>query len=137
MCTVGFVIVTFYLFDPFSVSKIIRWKYWARYFDHENETVDRVLTISELFTRPWSTCNNWICSKLFSSVFYKPSLCRPIMAPPPSVSAHHVIVDSGGFISNAPIKDLAPNVYCIQEVVNEIKDKATKQRLQVIVTCQN
>ena len=58
------------------------------------------------------------------------------MAPPPSVSAHHVIVDSGGFISNAPIKDLAPNVYCIQEVVNEIKDKATKQRLQVNVTCQ-
>jgi len=54
------------------------------------------------------------------------------MAPPPSVSAHHVIVDSGGFISNAPIKDLAPNVYCIQEVVNEIKDKATKQRLQVL-----
>lgn len=55
------------------------------------------------------------------------------MAPPPSsVSAHHVIVDSGGFIANAPIKDLAPNVYCIQEVVNEIKDKATKQRLQVL-----
>ena len=52
MCTVGFVIVTFYLFDPFSVSKIIRWKYWARYFDHENETVDRVLTISELLTQP-------------------------------------------------------------------------------------
>jgi len=56
------------------------------------------------------------------------------MAPPSSssVCAHHVIVDSGGFISNAPIKDLAPNVYCIQEVVNEIKDKATKQRLQVL-----
>merc|ERR1719334_1696013 len=49
-----------------------------------------------------------------------------------SVCAHHVIVDSGGFISNAPIKDLSSNVYCIQDVVNEIKDKATKQRLQVL-----
>ena len=61
------------------------------------------------------------------------------MAPPPSsVSAHHVIVDSGGFIANAPIKDLAPNVYCIQEVVNEIKDKATKQRLQAnVANCRS
>jgi len=49
-----------------------------------------------------------------------------------SVCAHHVIVDSGGFISNAPIKDLSSNVYCVQDVVNEIKDKATKQRLQVL-----
>lgn len=54
------------------------------------------------------------------------------MAPSSSMSAHHVIVDSGGFIANAPIKDLAPNVYCTQDVVNEIKDKATKQRLQVL-----
>merc|ERR1719334_2409229 len=53
-------------------------------------------------------------------------------SPSSSMSAHHVIVDSGGFISNAPIKDLASNVYCIQEVVDEIKDKATKQRLQVL-----
>merc|ERR1719334_1017398 len=53
-------------------------------------------------------------------------------SPSSSMSAHHIIVDSGGFISNAPIKDLAPNVYCTQDVVNEIKDKATKQRLQVL-----
>ena len=96
----------------------------------------------------WTVQNNlsWILLFLLFSVltlwgvrhlsYHLPSSLAN-MAPPftssssSSMSAHHVIVDSGGFISNAPIKDMAPNVYCTQDVVNEIKDKATKQRLQV------
>ncbi|XP_013380649.1 RNA-binding protein NOB1 [Lingula anatina] len=44
----------------------------------------------------------------------------------------HLVVDSGAFIRNAPIKDIGETVYTIEEVVNEIRDKATKQRLQVL-----
>lgn len=47
-------------------------------------------------------------------------------------SVKHVVVDSGGFIKNAPLKDIAAKIYSIQDVVNEIKDKATRQRLQVL-----
>jgi len=47
-------------------------------------------------------------------------------------SVKHVVVDSGGFIKNAPLKDIAEKVYSIQDVVNEITDKATRQRLQVL-----
>jgi len=45
---------------------------------------------------------------------------------------HHLVVDSGGFIKNAPVKDLGENVYTIREVVTEIRDKPTRQRLQVL-----
>jgi len=47
-------------------------------------------------------------------------------------SVKHVVVDSGGFIKNAPLKDIAEKVHSIQDVVNEITDKATRQRLQVL-----
>ncbi|XP_045193353.2 RNA-binding protein NOB1-like [Mercenaria mercenaria] len=44
----------------------------------------------------------------------------------------HVVLDSGAFIKNVKVQDIAENVYTIPEVVSEIKDKATKQRLQVL-----
>jgi len=43
-----------------------------------------------------------------------------------------VIVDSGAFIRNAPVKDIGKNAYTISDVVSEIRDKATRQRLQVL-----
>ncbi|XP_066290875.1 RNA-binding protein NOB1-like [Branchiostoma lanceolatum] len=44
----------------------------------------------------------------------------------------HVVVDSGAFIRNAPIRDIAENVYSLHGVVSEIRDKETKQRLEVL-----
>jgi RNA-binding protein NOB1 len=42
------------------------------------------------------------------------------------------VVDAGAFIRGAPLQDLSENVYTIDEVVNEIRDKATLQRLQCL-----
>nr|ACO15470.1 RNA-binding protein NOB1 [Caligus clemensi] len=44
----------------------------------------------------------------------------------------HLIVDSGGFIRNAPLGSLSGGVISLYEVVDEIKDKSTKERLQVL-----
>lgn len=44
----------------------------------------------------------------------------------------HLVVDSGGFIKNAALQEIGENIYTVAEVVSEIKDKATKQRLQVL-----
>ncbi|KAL4235177.1 Nin1 binding protein [Mactra antiquata] len=44
----------------------------------------------------------------------------------------HVVLDSGAFLRNAPVRDIAENVYTVTDVVDEIKDRATKQRLQVL-----
>jgi len=46
--------------------------------------------------------------------------------------AEYLVVDSGGFIKNAPLKDIADNIVTIHEVVDEIRDKETRQRLQVL-----
>lgn len=46
--------------------------------------------------------------------------------------SEYLVVDSGGFIKNAPIKDYADNVVSLQSVVSEIVDKETKKRLQVL-----
>ncbi|XP_059078626.1 RNA-binding protein NOB1-like [Tigriopus californicus] len=43
-----------------------------------------------------------------------------------------LVVDSGGFLRNAPLRDLGQRVITLREVVAEIKDKATKERLQVL-----
>ena len=43
----------------------------------------------------------------------------------------HLVVDSGGFIKNAPIRELCRNAYTIPEVVSEIKDRETRKRLKV------
>ncbi|CAG2120824.1 unnamed protein product, partial [Medioppia subpectinata] len=44
----------------------------------------------------------------------------------------HLVCDSGPFIVGTQIEDLAENVYTLPEVVNEIKDENTRQRLQFI-----
>jgi len=49
-----------------------------------------------------------------------------------SNKAEYLVVDSGGFIKNAPLRDLATNLVTLQEVVSEIRDKDTRQRLQVL-----
>ncbi|KAI1285530.1 RNA-binding protein NOB1 [Halotydeus destructor] len=49
-----------------------------------------------------------------------------------SDKVEHLVVDAGAFIRGAVLQDIANNVYTIQEVVNEIKDKATLERLQCL-----
>lgn len=44
----------------------------------------------------------------------------------------HLVVDSVAFLKNAPIYEIAVNVYTVRSVIDEIKDKATKERLQVL-----
>ncbi|KAK7114004.1 RNA-binding protein NOB1-like [Littorina saxatilis] len=44
----------------------------------------------------------------------------------------HVVVDAGGFIRNAPVREIGEEVYTVPEVVQESCDKATRQRLQVL-----
>ncbi|XP_071172735.1 RNA-binding protein NOB1-like [Mytilus edulis] len=47
-------------------------------------------------------------------------------------SVKHVIADAGAFIRNAPLQSIGEHIYTIPEVVKEIRDKATLQRLQVL-----
>ena len=42
-----------------------------------------------------------------------------------------LVVDSGGFIKCVPVEDFADEVVTLREVVEEIRDKSTRQRLQV------
>lgn len=49
-----------------------------------------------------------------------------------SARVQHVVVDSGGFIKNAALHEIGEKIYTLPEVVSEIKDKATKQRLQAL-----
>lgn len=44
----------------------------------------------------------------------------------------HVVADSGAFIRNAPLNSIGEKIYTVPKVVNEIKDKATLQRLQFL-----
>ena len=43
-----------------------------------------------------------------------------------------LVVDSGGFIKNAPLRELANRLVTLHDVVSEIRDKETRQRLQVL-----
>lgn len=43
-----------------------------------------------------------------------------------------LVVDSGAFIKNAPINDIGMNICTVKEVVNEVLDKNTRNRLQVL-----
>lgn len=45
--------------------------------------------------------------------------------------AEYLVVDSGGFIKNAPLREIASHVVTLRDVVDEIRDKPTRQRLQV------
>ncbi|CAG2178525.1 unnamed protein product, partial [Oppiella nova] len=44
----------------------------------------------------------------------------------------HLVVDSGAFIAGTQIQDLGENMYTLPEVVHEIKDQNTRNRLQFI-----
>ncbi|XP_060069400.1 RNA-binding protein NOB1-like [Ylistrum balloti] len=44
----------------------------------------------------------------------------------------NVIADAGAFIRNAPLQSIGEKIYSLPEVVKEIRDKATLQRLQVL-----
>ena len=46
--------------------------------------------------------------------------------------AEVLVVDSGGFIRNAPLRELAGRLVTLQDVVSEIRDKETRQRMQVL-----
>ena len=43
-----------------------------------------------------------------------------------------LVVDSGPFIKGAPLQDWSETVYTIRDVISEIKDGETRQRLQVL-----
>ncbi|BFZ13557.1 hypothetical protein BsWGS_16596 [Bradybaena similaris] len=43
----------------------------------------------------------------------------------------HVVADAGAFIRNAPLRDIAENVYTVPEVILESCDRATRRRLKV------
>ncbi|XP_067651419.1 RNA-binding protein NOB1-like [Haliotis asinina] len=49
-----------------------------------------------------------------------------------STKVKHVVADTGAFIRNAPLRDIGEQIYSLPEVIGEIKDKATKQRLQFL-----
>lgn len=44
----------------------------------------------------------------------------------------HLIVDTAGFIDQAPLQDFGVNIYTIQEVLNEVKNKRQKTNLSVL-----
>lgn len=44
----------------------------------------------------------------------------------------HLVVDSAGFIKNIELLTLGERIYTIKEVVQEIRDAATRQRLSVL-----
>ena len=44
----------------------------------------------------------------------------------------YLVADAAAFLKNVPLQDICEEVYTIQEVVNEIRDKATRKRLSVL-----
>lgn len=44
----------------------------------------------------------------------------------------HLVVDSSALIHNGPIREIGKSIYSCEEVIDEIKDKATLLRLQVL-----
>ncbi|XP_044283951.1 RNA-binding protein NOB1 isoform X4 [Varanus komodoensis] len=44
----------------------------------------------------------------------------------------HVVADAGAFLRGAPLQEIGRNIYTIREVVTEIRDKETRQRLAVL-----
>lgn len=54
------------------------------------------------------------------------------MATAESQKIKHLVVDSGGFICGSPLHDMAENIYTVQDVISEVRDKATRERLQCL-----
>uniref|UniRef100_A0A914YYC8 RNA-binding protein NOB1 n=1 Tax=Panagrolaimus superbus TaxID=310955 RepID=A0A914YYC8_9BILA len=46
------------------------------------------------------------------------------------VPINHLVVDSGGFIKAAPLIDLGSKIYSIRDVVDELRDRQTRQRVE-------
>ena len=44
--------------------------------------------------------------------------------------AEYLVIDSGGFLKNAPFFEIASNLVTLPEVIGEIKDKNTKQWIE-------
>uniref|UniRef100_A0A8C9M5S2 RNA-binding protein NOB1 n=1 Tax=Panthera tigris altaica TaxID=74533 RepID=A0A8C9M5S2_PANTA len=44
----------------------------------------------------------------------------------------HVVAGAGAFLRDAALQDIGKNIYTIRDVVNEIRDKATRRRLAVL-----
>jgi len=44
----------------------------------------------------------------------------------------HIVADAAAFLKNAPLHELCDNVYTVEDVINEIRDAVTKQRLAVL-----
>ena len=44
----------------------------------------------------------------------------------------HLVVDAGGFLKDAKLADLGERIVTLRDVVAEIRDKATRDRLQVL-----
>ncbi|RWS19393.1 hypothetical protein B4U80_09272 [Leptotrombidium deliense] len=44
----------------------------------------------------------------------------------------YLVIDSGAFIKGTQLHELSDNLYTIHEVISEIKDKATKARLEAL-----
>jgi len=49
-----------------------------------------------------------------------------------SSKAEYLVVDSGGFLKNAPLRELGNNLVTLKEVVGELRDKETRQRMEVM-----
>jgi len=44
----------------------------------------------------------------------------------------HVVADAAAFLKKAPLQDIGQNIYTLKDVVDEIRDKATKRSLAVL-----
>ncbi|KAM3877258.1 RNA-binding protein NOB1 [Diretmus argenteus] len=44
----------------------------------------------------------------------------------------HVVADAGAFLKKAPLQDIGKNIYTLKDVVDEIRDKATRRSLAVL-----
>ena len=54
------------------------------------------------------------------------------MATAESQKIKHLVVDSGGFICGSPLHDMSEKIYTVQDVISEIRDKDTRERLQCL-----
>jgi RNA-binding protein NOB1 len=44
----------------------------------------------------------------------------------------YLVIDTAGFIRNAPLESFGQNLITLHEVIDEIRDKETKQRLKAL-----
>ena len=54
------------------------------------------------------------------------------MAEGGTATVKHMVADSAAFLKNTPLHEMCGNVYTVEDVINEIRDAATRQRLSVL-----